>query len=65
MVHFDLEVCALWLPSCAVVALPLTRGWVASGPKRFFAAEQPGGTGRGADETRLRSHARSRMWAVT
>ena len=53
MVGFDLEVCALWLPACVVVALPLTPGWVASNPKRFFPAEQPGGRGTGADETQL------------
>ena len=57
MVCFDLEVCALWLPSCIVVALPLTPGWVASNPKRFFPAEaeqSSGGRGTGADETQLR-----------
>ena len=55
MTHFDLEVCALWLPSCVVVALPLTRGWVACNPKRFFPAEHPGGAGSGPDETVLRA----------
>mmetsp|Transcript_16776 Transcript_16776/g.45492 ORF Transcript_16776/g.45492 Transcript_16776/m.45492 type:complete len:1127 (-) Transcript_16776:260-3640(-) len=65
MRYFDIEVCALWLPSSVLVALPLTPGWIASG-KTFFPLEtiptettktRAGGGGGAHDEQRLRSSA--------